>query len=134
MGEGPGKGGGEDLAEVTGDSEEMTERPATDSGSGTRLAIPAVDKVRVVPSKELIVGEGGGKGRNSWGISVIGGPGIDSAVTTGSGTGISSPARGRGAACTSCSAGIGTTTATGSPMTRSTSCGTAGSIGSGTAT
>ena len=56
MGEGPGKRGGKDLAEVTGDSEEMTERPATDSGSGTRLAIPAVDKVRVVPSKEHWVG------------------------------------------------------------------------------
>ena len=39
-------------------------------GSGTPLAIPTVDKVRVVPSKEPIVGEGGGKGRDFWGILV----------------------------------------------------------------
>ena len=37
MGEGPGKGS-EDLAEVTGDSEEMTERPATE-GVGGRLRV-----------------------------------------------------------------------------------------------
>ena len=77
MGKGPGKGGREDLAEVTGNLEEMVERPAMDSEGGTCLAIPTVDKVRVVSSKELIVGKGGGKGRNSWDISVIGGPRID---------------------------------------------------------
>jgi hypothetical protein len=36
MGEGPGKGGGTDLTEVTDDSEDTTEGPATDSGSGMR--------------------------------------------------------------------------------------------------
>ena len=63
-----------------------------DTGSGTCLAITAVDKIRVVPSKELIMGEGGG-GRNSCGISIIGDPGIGSTATTGSGTRMSPPAR-----------------------------------------
>ena len=54
MGEGPGKGGGTDLTEVTDNSEDTT-----DSGSGIRLAllILVVDKVRVVPTGELAVGE-----------------------------------------------------------------------------
>jgi hypothetical protein len=37
MGEGPGKGGGMDLTEVTDDSKDTTEGPAMDSGSGTRV-------------------------------------------------------------------------------------------------
>ena len=45
MGEGPDKGGREDLAEVTGDLEEMVERPAMDSESGTCLAMLTVDKL-----------------------------------------------------------------------------------------
>jgi hypothetical protein len=46
MGEGPGKGGGTDLTEVTGNSEDTTERLATDSGSGILLAILVVDTDR----------------------------------------------------------------------------------------
>jgi len=59
MGEGPGKGG-TDLTEVTGNSEDTTDRLATDSGSGILLAILVVDTLRVVSTGELIVGEGGG--------------------------------------------------------------------------
>jgi hypothetical protein len=54
MGEGPGKGGGADLTEVTDNS------LATDSGSGIRAGVLVVDKVRVVPTGELVVGEDGG--------------------------------------------------------------------------
>jgi hypothetical protein len=43
MGEGPGKKGGTDLTEVTGNSEDVTERLTTDSGSGIRLAIPVLE-------------------------------------------------------------------------------------------
>jgi hypothetical protein len=43
MREGPGKGGGTDLTEVTGNLEDMTERLAMDSGSGILLVIPIVD-------------------------------------------------------------------------------------------
>jgi hypothetical protein len=46
MGEGPSKGGGTDLTEVTGNSEDTTERLATNSGSGILLAIPVVDTTR----------------------------------------------------------------------------------------
>jgi hypothetical protein len=60
MGEGPGKGGGTDLTEVTGNSEDTTERLATDSGSGILLTILVVDTDRVGSTVELIVGEGGG--------------------------------------------------------------------------
>jgi hypothetical protein len=49
------------------------------------------------------------------------------------GINISSPAGGRGTACTSPSAGAGTTSSIGSVMPRSTGCGTTCSIGSGTA-
>jgi hypothetical protein len=56
MRKGPGKGGGTDLTEVAGNSEDATERLATDSGSGIRLAILVLDKVRVVHTCELIVG------------------------------------------------------------------------------
>ena len=37
MGEGPGKRGGTDLTEVTDDSEDTTEGPATDLGSGMHM-------------------------------------------------------------------------------------------------
>jgi hypothetical protein len=60
MGEGPGKGGGTDLTELTGNSEDTTERLATNSGSGMRAGVLVVDKVRVVPTGELVVGEDGG--------------------------------------------------------------------------
>ena len=60
MGEGPGKGGGTDLTEVTDDSEDTTEGPATDSGSGMRAGVLVVVKVRAVPTGELVVGEDGG--------------------------------------------------------------------------
>jgi hypothetical protein len=59
IGEGPGKGGGTDLTGESGNSENTTERLATDSGSGI-LAIPVVDRDRVVSTGELLVGEGGG--------------------------------------------------------------------------
>jgi hypothetical protein len=58
IGEGPGKGGGTDLTGKTGNSEDTTERLATDSGSGI-LAILVGDRDRVVSSGELMV-EGGG--------------------------------------------------------------------------
>jgi hypothetical protein len=58
MGDGPGKGGGTDLAEETDNSEDTTERLATDSGSGILLAILVVEIDRVVSPGELIVGEG----------------------------------------------------------------------------
>ena len=67
MRKGPGKGGGTDFTEVTGNSEDATERFATDSGSGIRLAILVLDKARVVPTGELIVGENGGQRGNSRG-------------------------------------------------------------------
>jgi hypothetical protein len=54
MGEGPGKGGGTE----TGDSEDTTEKLATDSGSGI-LAMRVIDRDRVDSTWELIVGEGG---------------------------------------------------------------------------
>ena len=60
MGEGPGKGGGTDLTEVTDDSKDMIEGPATDSGSGMRMGVLVVVKVRAVPTGELVVGEDGG--------------------------------------------------------------------------
>jgi hypothetical protein len=60
MGEGPGKGGGTDLTGETGNSEDTTERLATDSGSGISLAILVVDTDRVVSTGELIVEEGAG--------------------------------------------------------------------------
>jgi hypothetical protein len=60
MGEGPGKGGGTDLTGKTGNSEDTTERLATDSGSGISLAILVVDEDRVVSTGELIVEEGTG--------------------------------------------------------------------------
>jgi hypothetical protein len=135
MGEGPGKGGGTDLTEVTGNSEDTTERLATDSGSGILLAILVVDTDRAGSTVELIVGEGGGYRGNSRGISIIGGLAIGSTTTTGSGMGIdiSSPAGGRGTACTSSSAGVRSASSTGSVMIRSTGCITTCSIGSGTA-
>jgi hypothetical protein len=46
MGEGPGKGGRTDFTEVTDNSEDTTERLATDSGSGILLAILVVDTDR----------------------------------------------------------------------------------------
>jgi len=52
MGEGPGNGGGTDLTGETGNSERL----ATDSGSGI-LAIPVVDRDRVVSTEGLVVGE-----------------------------------------------------------------------------
>ena len=60
MGEGPGKGVGMDPTEVTDTSEDTTERLATDSGSGIRAGVLVVDKVRVVPTGELVVEEDGG--------------------------------------------------------------------------
>ena len=60
MGEGPGKGGGTDLTEVTDDSEDMIEGPTTDSGSGMCAGVLVVVKVRAVPTGELVVGEDGG--------------------------------------------------------------------------
>jgi hypothetical protein len=60
MGDGPGKGGGTDLAEETNNSEDTTERLATDSGSGIPLVILVVETDRVVSTGELTVGEGGG--------------------------------------------------------------------------
>jgi hypothetical protein len=60
MGKGFGKGGGTDLTGETGNSEDMTERLATDSGSGISLAILVVDTDRVVSTGELIVEEGAG--------------------------------------------------------------------------
>ena len=62
MGEGPGKGEAGWILQkrLVTLNIYKTERPATDSGSGIYLAIPSVDKVKVVPTGELIVGEGGG--------------------------------------------------------------------------
>ena len=54
MEKGPGK------AEETDDSEDTTERLATDSGSGIPLMNIVVDTDRVVTAGELIVGESGG--------------------------------------------------------------------------
>ena len=56
MGEGPGKGGGTDLTGETGNSDDTTEWLAMDSGSGI-LAIPVVDRDRVVSTEGLVVGE-----------------------------------------------------------------------------
>jgi hypothetical protein len=56
MGVGPGKGKTE-LTELTGDPKDTTERVATDSGSGIRAGVLVVDKVREVPTGELVVGE-----------------------------------------------------------------------------
>jgi hypothetical protein len=143
MGEGPGEGGGTDLTEVTGNSEDTTERLATDSGSGIRAAILLVDKVRVVPTGKL-VGRGRRIERDSgyfsyWRpvIATTGsGMGIDiSSPARGMGTDISAPAHGRGTdKCTSYSARVGTPSSTGSVITRSarsTGCGMTCSIGSG---
>jgi hypothetical protein len=47
-----------DLTDEAGNSEDMTERLATDSGSGI-LAIPVVDRDGVVSTVESIIGEGG---------------------------------------------------------------------------
>jgi hypothetical protein len=74
MGGGPGKGGGTDLTEVTGDSEDTTERLRTQEVE-IPLGIPIVLKVGVVPTGGLKVGESGG-------------PAIGSTATTGPGIGI----------------------------------------------